>query len=87
MAVVAMADYANATTAIAFVVEGVLRLPVTGHDTAGADTAVVVGDKVYLDGTEINVDGTNGTFIGYAMEPVASGATTTIRVWFRPMVG
>ncbi len=46
----------------------------------GGNVAVAVGDRVYVDGAVINKDVTNGTFYGWALEAVASGATTTIRV-------
>ncbi len=45
-----------------------------------ATAAIAVGDRVYVDGDDINDDATNGTFYGWALEAVASGATTTIRV-------
>lgn len=57
----------------------VFEFEVIGNDgTAGA--AVAVGEAVYLqaDGT-IDVD-TAGTLFGYALQAVASGATTTVRV-------
>lgn len=57
----------------------VFDLAVTGND-GSAGAAIAVGDKVYAqsDGS-VDVD-TAGTFMGYALEAVASGATTTIRV-------
>lgn len=62
--------------------DGVASLAVTGHDAAGADVAISAGDIVYLDSadSEVNADDTNGVRFGYAMEDVASGATTTIMV-------
>lgn len=57
----------------------VAELAVTGADGAG-DSAVAIGNKLYKDGTEINKDVTNGTFIGYALATVTSGATATIQV-------
>lgn len=54
-------------------------LDVTGADDVG-NTAVAVGDALYKDGTQINKDAVNGTFIGYALGAVTSGATTEIEV-------
>lgn len=61
---------------------GVFDLEVVGtSDDGTTDAAVGVGDIVYIDtdGT-LNVDATNGIRFGYALEAVASGATTTIKV-------
>ena len=58
---------------------GVYDLAVKGADGAG-NAAIAAGDAVYWDATELNADVTNGSLYGYAMEVVASGATTTIRV-------
>ena len=58
---------------------GVYDIPVVGANGAG-NTAIAAGDPVYFDGGAINADVTNGSLYGYAMEAVASGATTTIRV-------
>lgn len=57
----------------------VVELSVTGKDGSGNST-VAVGDKLYLDGTEYNKDDANGSWIGYALEGVTSGATATIDV-------
>jgi predicted RecA/RadA family phage recombinase len=58
---------------------GVARLSVKGADGSG-NAAIAAGDIVYLDGSEVNADVTNGVRFGYALEPVVSGATTTIKV-------
>lgn len=55
------------------------RLPVHGY-AAAANAAVGIGDIVYHDGSEMNVDATNGSVYGTALDAVSSGATTTIRV-------
>lgn len=55
------------------------RLPVVGVDGAG-NSAVAAGDLVYYDTGVINADDANGAVYGTALEPVASGATTTIVV-------
>ena len=62
--------------------DGVFRLAVRGQDAVPANVAVNVGDELYWDNTpgEVNRDATNGVFLGYALEAVASGATTTIKV-------
>lgn len=57
----------------------VISAAVTGADGVG-NSAVAIGNRLYKDGTEINKDVTNGTFIGYALGVVSSGATTTIDI-------
>lgn len=57
----------------------VFDIAVVGADGAG-NAAIDIGDRVYVDGAVINADVTNGDFYGWALEAVASGATTTIRV-------
>lgn len=59
--------------------DGVFELDVTGADNAG-NAAVTAGDIVYYDGGSINIDSTDGTRFGYALEDVSSGSTTTIKV-------
>lgn len=59
-------------------IKGVVTLAVVAEDGSGAQ-AVAEGDKVYIDGSEINVDSANGKAFGYALEAIASG-TSTIRV-------
>ncbi|MTI82590.1 MAG: DUF2190 family protein [Firmicutes bacterium] len=59
---------------------GVYSLAVKGKDAADANAAVSAGDIVYYDGGDINLDDTNGTRFGYALEAVTSGATATIKV-------
>lgn len=58
---------------------GVFELDVVGADNAGG-AAITAGDPVYYDGGEINADATDGTLFGYALEDVASGATTATPV-------
>lgn len=57
---------------------GVADLPVKGETTTNA--AIAAGDILYLDGSVVNKDSTNGVRFGYALGAVASGATTTIPV-------
>lgn len=57
---------------------GVANLAVKGETTVNA--AIAAGDIIYLDGTVLNADSTNGVRFGYALEAVGSGATTTIKV-------
>lgn len=62
----------------------VFDLPVKGEDGAG-NAAVSIGELVAIDTDgEVNVDITNGTDFGLALEAVASGATSTIRVLVLP---
>ena len=49
-------------------------------DVNAAAAAIDVGDRVYVDGAALNDDNVNGTLFGWALEAVANGATTTIRV-------
>lgn len=58
---------------------GVFELSVVGADGAG-NAAIAAGDKVYVDGSAVNADSTNGVFLGWALAAVSSGATTTINV-------
>lgn len=57
--------------------EGVYEVSVKGSD--GGNTAVNVGDKVYYDGTNMNVNNSN-TLFGIALGSVGSGATADIPV-------
>lgn len=60
--------------------DGVFDLPVRGHDGT-ANAAVDAGEIVYWDNTAGELDvATAGIRFGYALEAVASGATTTVRV-------
>ena len=73
--------------------EGVYNLSVTGQasKSPAAGAAIKPGDEVFADGgtydpvsgitygNSLDVD-VNGTFIGIALDPVAAGATSTIRV-------
>lgn len=76
---VALADERTDEDKVLIQTDGVFELSVTGADSAG-NAAVAAGDIVYVDGTEVNVDATNGTRFGYALAAVASGATTAIDV-------
>ena len=58
---------------------GVFDLPVTGADNAG-NAAISLGDTLYMDAGTINIDSTDGTEYGVALEAVASGSTDTINV-------
>lgn len=59
---------------------GTAKLAVRGHDGA-ANAAIAAGDIVYWDNAAGEIDvATSGTRFGYALQPVASGATTTIVV-------
>ena len=59
----------------------VQKVAVKGEDHSG-DVAVSAGDKLYLDGTTINKDATDGKPFGYALEAIASGVTANIEVGF-----
>lgn len=81
-------------------VEGAVNVAVTGatQKSPSAGAAINRGDKVYADGGTFDatsgitygstLDGdANGTFFGLAMDPVAAGATTTIRVILKNAIG
>lgn len=72
-------DSVAGTTVIEFPLTFSKVLSVVGEDNAG-NTAIELGDRVYLDGAAYNADATNGVFIGFALGEVASGATTSIEV-------
>lgn len=59
--------------------KGVYELSVHGADGSG-NSAVAIGDIVYYDTDEVNVDDANGVRFGYGLGAVSSGATTTIKV-------
>ncbi|MEV1013770.1 DUF2190 family protein [Micromonospora sp. NPDC049801] len=72
-------DTNNVTTVA---LNGVFDLSVKGEGSGG-NAAITLGSKVYYEAGQtppLNVDSTNGVFFGYALAPVASGATTTIPV-------
>jgi len=69
----------NDSGEVTYAMEGIFDCPVTGADDAG-NAAIAVGDIIYYDSTALNVDAANGVRWGYALEVVASGATTTIKV-------
>ena len=60
--------------------EGVFRLSVTANDGT-ANVAISQGDALYFDSASGKIDKNNANILfGYALEPVASGATATIEV-------
>jgi hypothetical protein len=81
-------------------VSGAAQLLVTGQTqkSPSAGAAIKRGDAVYADGgtkdptsgitygSGLDADA-NGTFIGIAMDPVAAGATTSIRVILKNGLG
>lgn len=69
----------DGTTTVKF--DGVADLSVKGVNGAG-NSAVAVGDELfYVDADDPKISKkTTGTHFGYALEAVASGATSTIRV-------
>lgn len=79
LAGVAEESAAASTDVMAIRIHGVVKVPVKGHDGA-ANAAIAAYAKVYI-GTAglINVD-TTKLLYGITLEPVISGATTTIKV-------
>ena len=62
----------------------VFDMPVKGEFDL-ANVAIAQFDRVYLDTDgELNHDASNGTLFGIALEAVASGVTSTIRVLLAP---
>ena len=58
----------------------VVDYPVKGHD-GSSNAAVAIGDKVYYTAGEAFCDvDTSATLMGYALEAVSSGSTTTVNV-------
>ena len=77
----AVHDIANTKSGSVMIPSGmIVTHPVKGHD--GTENAAISAyDKVYWDGAEAFFDVTVAdTLVGYAMEGVTSGATTTIKV-------
>lgn len=72
-------DSDNLATCVLLGVSTVVELTVTGEDGSG-NSAVAVGEAIYIDGSAYNKDNANGAFIGYALETVTSGASTAIDV-------
>lgn len=72
---------ATAGSAVAIKTSGVYRLSVYGHDDV-SNKAIAVGDPVYIDSTNfaLSADASKIPF-GIALEPVAAGATTVIKVY------
>lgn len=69
----------SSTTTATCLLKGVVQVSVKGEDATG-NAAINVGDVIYVDTDgEINVDDTNGTRWGYALEAVSAGATKTIK--------
>jgi len=57
-----------------------------------AGSGISVGDKIYYDDTatgdpetNLNVDGVNGVFFGFALEAVTADATSKIKILHLPM--
>jgi hypothetical protein len=71
------ADYATCT------VPGfhIQRVSVTAEDHSG-NSAVAVGDLLYLDNGVINKDATDGAPFGHALDTISAGDTDVIRVAF-----
>ncbi|KKN50684.1 hypothetical protein LCGC14_0630330 [marine sediment metagenome] len=82
---IAQIDAVATTTQIPVLRKGVHRLAVTGRDQVPADSAVAVGDALYIDVPEgqINKDGTLGVLLGYALGTVGAGLTATIPVMMK----
>ena len=61
----------------------VQKITVYGKTNAAANSAVAIGDKLYADASDgqINKD-TGGEAIGYALETVTSGSSAAILVGF-----
>lgn len=60
--------------------EGVYRLAVVAKDGAGVNSAVALGDQLFIDSAAIINKGQDGLPFGYALGTVTAGSTTTIAV-------
>lgn len=79
LAGICLEDIANAATG-SVRLQGVVDYPVKGHDGSAA-AAVAIYDKVYYTAGEAFADvDSSATLLGYALEAVSSGATTTVNV-------
>lgn len=79
---VALTSSESGTNNVTMQTDGVFRLSVKGEN-AGGNNAVAIGDILYYEAGQtppLNKDATNGVRYGYALDAVASGATTNIRV-------
>lgn len=80
--VVGVAEVAAGATTdlITLRLRGVFNLAVIGAN-AGGNVAIAAGDKVFIDGATAVLNANSAKiFFGIALDPVVSGATTTIRV-------
>lgn len=59
--------------------DGVYKFSVEGKNKAGNEK-IEVGQKVFLKEGKLGRNSEEGKFFGYALEEVASGATTEVRV-------
>lgn len=75
---VAVGDIAVGTKG-AVATRGVFNLSVTGANNTG-NSAVVFGDRIYMDSGVLNKDNVDGVAFGVALGAVAAGATTVIPV-------
>lgn len=86
---VAQTSPGAATEKVSMHTRGVYRLLVTGRNEVPADNAVAIGDKLYIDDAEaqLNKDVTLGKFFGYALGTVTAGAASIIPVLQKADVG
>lgn len=79
---IAEMDIANAASGSVELAGGIVAVyDCKGHN-GNANTAIDIYDKVYHTAGEafFDVDSVNGTFVGYALGAVTSGATTSTEV-------
>jgi len=74
---VALTD-TNESGIVEVATKGVFKLSVKASDGTN-NSAIAVGDYLYLDGTTINKNSSKTKF-GLALEPVEAGQTATIKV-------
>jgi hypothetical protein len=84
---IAQSDYLNATTPIGFMIEGCVELAVHSESAASVNQVTCIGDPLYYSaqtpGTG-QLDHGPGTYVGRALEYIATGAEATIKVLLSP---
>jgi hypothetical protein len=84
---IAQSDYLNATTPIGFMIEGCVEIGVHAESAADVNHIITIGDPLYFSAQSAGtsqLDHGPGTYVGRALEEVASGGEATIKVLLSP---